>query len=116
MSKHKKQLKIESVLESFLITGYKGMTALDAINIYGDTCLHSSVSDLKNNRGIHFAKEPYTHICRVGSPVRFTRYFLEDECSIAKAIELLDLYRDKRGLEHYPKSKLYKAYQHLKVN
>jgi len=54
--------------------------ALDALNLYGDTCLHSTISDLERRFGLVFTREPVTHPHRHGGTAEFKRYTLAPEC------------------------------------
>lgn len=54
--------------------------ALDALNLYGDTCLHSTVSDLERRFGLVFTREPVTHPHQHGGTTVFARYTLAPEC------------------------------------
>jgi len=70
----------------------EGITELEALTDYGDTCLHSTISYLANNHGIAFERkwEPHTH--RNGGETHFKRYWLKLP---AQARKLVSLYEPK---------------------
>jgi hypothetical protein len=72
----------------------------DAAELYGETCLHTSASDLQNRNNIALAKrsEPWSH--RHGGKTHFTRYWLARPKQEVKAVSLLNKLRAKRGM--YP--------------
>lgn len=74
---------------SILMT--RSLTELEALSLYGETCLHSTVSTLWNSKGIGFDRvwEPHTH--RAGGKTHFVRYTMKAKYK-AKAIGLLKLY------------------------
>ncbi len=54
--------------------------ALEALNLYGDTCLHSTISDLSRRYGLVFSREWVTHNHQHGGTTEFARYTLVPEC------------------------------------
>lgn len=54
--------------------------SLEALNLYGDTCLHSTVSDLERRFGLVFTREPVIHTHRHGGTTTFARYTLAPGC------------------------------------
>jgi len=57
----------------------RSMNTLDALSLYGDTCLNTTISGLTHQHGFDFIKklEPHTH--QGGGQVYFKRYWLKDE-------------------------------------
>jgi len=68
----------------------RSMNRLEALSLYGDTCLNTTVSALRVKHGITFIKELEPHLNQAGGTVRFTRYWLADE-SIERAYQLIKL-------------------------
>ena len=92
-------LKIEQTL-ALLIDAYHAdrfITALDALNAYGDCSWHSSVSTLRE-RGLVFEQHTHNHTNQVGGVTRFQSYQLTPE-SLEKAEALLASYRMARTPE-----------------
>jgi hypothetical protein len=54
--------------------------ALEALRLYGDTCLNTSISDLTKKHGLIFHKEWITHHHQNGGTTEFMRYTLAQEC------------------------------------
>lgn len=78
-------------LELFLNRLDQGMNQLEALQAYGETCLHSTVSDLANKSGYEFTRkdEPHTH--QNGGKTHFRRYWLKPELA-NKARKHISLY------------------------
>ncbi len=76
-------------LKLTLSRNYEGLNQLEASNLYGETCLHSTISTLANNHGIVFrrTREPHKH--RGGGKTHFMRYRLK---SADRALKLLQCY------------------------
>lgn len=55
------------------------MFELEAFDLYGDTCLHTTVSDLKQRFGLMFKHEKVKHQHRGGGVAIFTKYTLAPE-------------------------------------
>lgn len=68
----------------------RSMNRLEALSLYGDTCLNTTVSALINDHGISFNKKKEPHTNQAGGTVYFTRYRLADE-SKARAYQLIHL-------------------------
>ena len=66
-----------------------GLNQLEAFNVYGETCLHSTVSTLANKYGIEFDREREPHKHRGGGTTHFMRYRIG---SSEKALKLLARY------------------------
>jgi hypothetical protein len=84
-----KSLKKIVALIHFIEVGGSGLFELEAFDLYGDTCLHTTVSDLKRSHGIEFEKRPHWHIRKNGQRVKFIRYFLK---SVEAAMALVRKY------------------------
>ena len=69
----------------------RSMNRLEALSLYGDTCLNTTVSALKKEHGVSFIKKVEPHINQAGGTVRFTRYWLTEE-SKDRANQLINLY------------------------
>lgn len=65
-------------LEHFLVRQSEGLNQLEALGLYGETCLHSTVSTLANNHGINFRRRREPHKHRGGGTTHFMRYWLND--------------------------------------
>jgi hypothetical protein len=61
------------------------LVKLEALDLYGDTCLHSTISDLANNHGLEFKRVPEAHHHQYGGVTYFTRYTLMPESRPAAA-------------------------------
>jgi hypothetical protein len=64
---------------------------LEALSLYGDTCLHTTVSDLQKRFGLVFHREWVTHHHQRGGKTRFKRFTLAQE-SREHAAALLEPY------------------------
>lgn len=90
-------LKLEHSLALLISAHHAGryVTTLDALTAYGDTCWHSSVSDLRE-RGLKFHQREHRHTHQHGGAARFQAYLLTPD-SVEAAQELLMSYRRARG-------------------
>ncbi len=88
--------KLELCLQELLIRGDAGLAELEALNSYGDTCLHSTISTLANSKGLIFKRVPEKHTHQRGGVTRFTRYSLFNGEEKVKAKMLLNHYRTMR--------------------
>lgn len=61
------------------------LVELEALSLYGETCLHSTISALANNNGLEFKRVRESHSHQHGGTVYFTRYTLADESRKAAA-------------------------------
>ncbi len=68
--------KMEACIEAF--TRRKSLNTFEANKEYGDTCLHTSVSDLQKKHGIVIGRTKEKTVNRVGRSVVVTRYTLLD--------------------------------------
>ena len=78
-------------LEYFLT---RSLVQLEAFSLYGETCLHTTVSDLSNRHGLVFDRRRESHGHQNGGTTYFTRYSLKEESREA-AINLLNYYLRK---------------------
>jgi hypothetical protein len=85
--------KKETVLSHFL---QGSMNSIDANNLYGDSCLHTSVSGLVRDHGIRFIRTREKVKNRAGSFSLFTRYRLHPD-DVVKALEVVQRQRKARG-------------------
>lgn len=90
--------KIELCLVELLEHGEAGLIELEALQAYGETCLHTTISTLSNAHGLTFKRSSHQHRSKRGPIAIFTRYSLADDEQIKKAQKLLKHYRTKRGL------------------
>jgi hypothetical protein len=88
--------KIELCIDELLIRGSDGMIELEALQAYGETCLHTTVSSLANRHGLLIDRKSEPHKHRRGGTTHFTRYSLIDDKSVAKALNLLKHYSKLR--------------------
>lgn len=96
-AKPKPQTKQEVSLKALLDAGKDGLNTLQARSIYGDTCLHSMVSDFRNKKGLVIFGKREIITNRAGAKSPFHRYWLTDESSVKSAKKLIDIWRIKRG-------------------
>ena len=106
-SKHKKKFStknknklikvtINQVVPKYIFTlrilVKRPLVELEAFRLYGETCLHSTISTLSNKKGIRFHRKSEAHINRSGGISYFTRYtiFKEDK---GKAYAMIKLYK-----------------------
>ncbi|WP_086480763.1 hypothetical protein [Oceanospirillum sanctuarii] len=69
----------------------RSMIQLEALNLYGECCLHSTISELCHRHGLEFDRKSHPHQHRHGGTAYFTRYTLK-ESSRSAAQALLDKY------------------------
>lgn len=89
--------KLELCIKELLKQGEAGIIELEAFGIYGETCLHTTISTLANDKGLVFKRVPAPHIHRHGGKAIFVRYSLLNEVETRKAQALLAHYENKRG-------------------
>lgn len=70
---------------------HRSMNRLEALNLYGDTCLNTTVSALSKKHGFTFIKRLEPHTNQAGGIVHFTRYWLAGE-SKERAYEAIKPY------------------------
>ena len=90
--------KIEMSLFSILHNGPRGITQPEAFNAYRESCLHTTISSLKNERGIGFVSEPDFETVVHFYQKPFNRYWLATDEDRVMALKLLNAYRSNRGL------------------
>ena len=90
--------KIELALNALLNKGPQGITQPEAFSCYRESCLHTTISTLKNEKGISFTSEPdFGTVAHFGQKP-FSRYWLASDKDRVKALKLLNAYRCNRGL------------------
>lgn len=72
----------------------RSLNKLEALTLYGDTALNSTISDLANGHGLVFDRKSEPHQHRNGGKTHFTRYTLAEESKKA-AISLISAYENK---------------------
>ena len=90
--------KIELALNALLNKGPQGITQPEAFNAYRESCLHTTISSLKNERGIGFVSEPDFETVVHFYQKPFNRYWLATDEDRVMALKLLNAYRANRGL------------------
>jgi hypothetical protein len=95
----KSPLKIELCLIELLNRGDAGLVELEALQAYGETCLHTTISTLANSKNLIFKRQKENHIHQYRGKVYFTRYSLLNDEETAKAQALLKCYQAKRNFE-----------------
>ncbi len=90
--------KIELALNLILHNGPRGITQPEASNAYRETCLHTTISTLKNAKGISFVSEPDFETVVHFNQKPFSRYWLASDRDRLSALQLLNAYRSSRGL------------------
>ncbi|MBL3809566.1 hypothetical protein [Alteromonas macleodii] len=90
--------KIELALNALLNKGPQGITQPEAFNEYRESCLHTTISTLKNEKGITFVSEPDFETVVHFNQKPFSRYWLATDEDRVKALRLLNAYRSSRGL------------------
>lgn len=100
---HQRQaIKPPTKNEAFLLTLYQagtdGLTQPEAYRVYGESCLHSSISWAANVRCLVIRRETEPHISPVGTRTHFTRYTLANDLEFTKALAIINAYRAARGV------------------
>lgn len=90
--------KIELCIIELLERGEAGLIELEALQAYGETCLHSTISTLSNKFNLELKRGSHQHNSKRKVVVNFTRYSLADEQQIINAKTILSQYRTKRGI------------------
>lgn len=90
--------KEEICIVEFLNRGQAGMFQKEADRAYGESCLHTMVSNFRQY-GILFNRRPNPITHRHGGKATYTRYWLLDDVSIRHAILRVNKLRSQRGLE-----------------
>jgi hypothetical protein len=63
-----------------------GLNELEALCLYGETCLHSTISSLSNGHGIDFKRKRESHKHCGGRNTHFMRYWLADTNKAARLV------------------------------
>ena len=74
----------------------RSLNQLEALNLYGDTCLNSTISELSNKHRLSFNRVPERHNHQGGGVTHFTRYTLAEE-SRSQAEALVNSYTRKEA-------------------
>lgn len=90
-------IKIERSLLAILSSGPRGLIQPEAYSQYGESCLHTVVSTLRN-KGINLISLPDHDSVRYFNQKPFSRYWLATDKDRLRAVNLLNHYRQKRGL------------------
>ena len=96
---NKRPFKIELALNSILHNGPRGITQPEAFTSYRESCLHTTISSLRHEKGIKFIAQPDLNTVVYFHQKPFNRYWLESDEDRVKALKLLNAYRFNRGLE-----------------
>ncbi|WP_438499298.1 hypothetical protein [Alteromonas australica] len=94
----KPPFKVELSLNAILHKGAQGITQPEAFNAYRESCLHTTISTLKNEKGIGFVSEPDLETVVHFYQKPFNRYWLATDEDRVMALKLLNAYRSNRGL------------------
>ena len=97
-NKIKPPFKVELSLNAILHKGAQGITQPEAFNAYRESCLHTTISTLKNEKGIGFVSEPDLETVVHFYQKPFNRYWLATDEDRVMALKLLNAYRSNRGL------------------
>ncbi|MEZ8862330.1 hypothetical protein AB4510_19945 [Vibrio sp. 10N.222.54.B12] len=98
--------KYEMCAMELLERGSEGLWALDALRAFGTTCLNSDISDLFNNRGVKFRREPYRHTTRYETTVIFTQYSPQTKEDVLALVIIVNDARSKRGVAPLAKGRV----------
>tara|TARA_Y100000994_G_C15703537_1_gene446318 strand:+ start:2742 stop:3197 length:456 start_codon:yes stop_codon:yes gene_type:complete len=97
-TENKGPYKIELALFSILHNGPQGITQPEAFTSYRESCLHTTISSLKHEKGISFVSQPDFNTVAYFNQKPFSRYWLASDKDRVKAQKLLNAYRSNRGL------------------
>lgn len=75
----------------------RSLIQLEASELWGETCLHSTISELCHTNGLEFDRVQQPHQHRHGGMAYFKRYTLK-ESSRSAAQALLDQYQMPEGM------------------
>ena len=90
--------KIELALYAILKNGSLGITQPEAFSSYRESCLHTTISSLRHEKGIGFLAKPDLETVVYCHQKPFNRYWLASDNDRVKALRLLNAYRSNRGL------------------
>ena len=94
----KPPFKIELALYAILKNGSLGITQPEAFSSYRESCLHTTISSLRHEKGIGFLAKPDLKTVVYCYQKPFNRYWLASDKDRVKALRLLNSYRSSRGL------------------
>jgi len=94
----KPPFKIELALYAILKKGSLGITQPEAFSSYRESCLHTTISSLRHEKGIGFLAKPDLKTVVYCHQKPFNRYWLASDKDRVKALRLLNAYRLNRGL------------------
>ena len=97
-TENKGPYKIELALFSILHNGPQGITQPEAFTSYRESCLHTTISSLKHEKGISFVSQHDFNTVAYFNQNPFSRYWLASDKDRVKAQKLLNAYRSNRGL------------------
>lgn len=72
----------------------RSLNTMEAMALYGETALHSTISELVHRHDLKFDRVNERHLNRVDRGVYFVRYTLADESKKA-ALSLISAYENK---------------------
>lgn len=98
IAENKRPYKVELALNSILHNGPRGITQPEAFTSYRESCLHSTISSLKHEKGINFISQPDFNTVVYFNQKPFSRYWLASDKDRVNALKLLNAYRSNRGL------------------
>lgn len=84
-----KLTKKETMLKTFIKLGRRDVNCFEAVNLYHDYVLRTTISDLRRDYGINFARKWEKVPNGFGKTTDCKRYWL-DESNIKKALAVLD--------------------------
>lgn len=94
----KPPFKIELALHAILKNGPMGITQPEAFSSYRESCLHTTISSLRHEKGINFLAQPDLDTVIYFHQKPFNRYWLASDKDRVKALRLLNAYRSNRGV------------------
>lgn len=94
----KPPFKIELALYAILKNGSLGITQPEAFSSYRESCLHTTISSLRHEKGIGFLAKPDLATVVYCHQKPFNRYWLASDKDRVKALRILNAYRLNRGL------------------
>ena len=88
--------KNELSLFTILVSGDSGVIQPEAFIIYGESCLHSSVSNMRNDFGLDILGEPERYQHRHGTHTYFHRYRFASRSAGLDGLKVLNQLRKRR--------------------
>ena len=89
--------KCELSLFTVLSSGKSGVIQPEAARVYGESCLHSSISTMRNEYGLIILGKPEKYQHRHGGHTHFHRYRFASYQAGLKGLEVLNHLRKRRG-------------------